>query len=286
MWVSRNIIEAHHGKIGVYSEGENKGSTFYVDLPIISVEKGITHDRSQYQNRLRADSAATSPVGSDFTFYDVLSSPMMSQKYKTQAVVQSVSAGDNLSTLGESVSGDFNNMAGYIDDNGNVVESTKYKSNEHDSTVSLDKSNEIVNVNSKQPIYSASTETKSRIVVDSRIENEGLSKSVHGNMILLDTLGNTNLNIHMNGSVRPIASVSEFQKSNIDVLHEVIEQDSSPHELFKQITKRISRQHLSLLVADELSKSSHGDSKVKPSNILSIQEENDSGKFLIYSLLI
>ena len=33
LWVARSIMEAHKGAIGVTSEGENHGSTFYVDIP-------------------------------------------------------------------------------------------------------------------------------------------------------------------------------------------------------------------------------------------------------------
>jgi signal transduction histidine kinase len=29
------MIEAHKGSIGVNSEGEGKGSTFYIELPVI-----------------------------------------------------------------------------------------------------------------------------------------------------------------------------------------------------------------------------------------------------------
>jgi signal transduction histidine kinase len=34
LYIAKHIIEAHHGKIWAESEGINKGSTFYIKLPI------------------------------------------------------------------------------------------------------------------------------------------------------------------------------------------------------------------------------------------------------------
>jgi signal transduction histidine kinase len=34
LYLGKHIIEAHEGKIWVESEGEGKGSTFYIELPI------------------------------------------------------------------------------------------------------------------------------------------------------------------------------------------------------------------------------------------------------------
>ena len=34
LYISKNFIEAHQGKIWAESEGEGKGSTFYIELPI------------------------------------------------------------------------------------------------------------------------------------------------------------------------------------------------------------------------------------------------------------
>jgi signal transduction histidine kinase len=34
LWIASSIVHLHHGKIRVYSEGEGKGTTFIVDLPI------------------------------------------------------------------------------------------------------------------------------------------------------------------------------------------------------------------------------------------------------------
>ncbi len=34
LYFCREIIEAHNGRIWVESEGKNKGSTFYIELPI------------------------------------------------------------------------------------------------------------------------------------------------------------------------------------------------------------------------------------------------------------
>ena len=37
LWVAKNIIEAHGGSIGMHSAGEGSGgSTFFVDIPVIS----------------------------------------------------------------------------------------------------------------------------------------------------------------------------------------------------------------------------------------------------------
>jgi signal transduction histidine kinase len=34
LYITKHIVEAHHGKIWAESEGINKGSTFYIKLPI------------------------------------------------------------------------------------------------------------------------------------------------------------------------------------------------------------------------------------------------------------
>ena len=34
LYLSAKMVEAHHGKIWVESEGKNKGSTFYFELPV------------------------------------------------------------------------------------------------------------------------------------------------------------------------------------------------------------------------------------------------------------
>ena len=37
LWVTKSIIEAHGGSIGMHSAGEgNGGSTFFLDIPVIS----------------------------------------------------------------------------------------------------------------------------------------------------------------------------------------------------------------------------------------------------------
>ena len=37
LWVAKSIVEAHGGSIGMYSAGEGSGgSTFFVDIPVIS----------------------------------------------------------------------------------------------------------------------------------------------------------------------------------------------------------------------------------------------------------
>lgn len=41
--VSNTIVKLHGGKIGVTSEGEGRGCTFYVDLPISKIERGSNY---------------------------------------------------------------------------------------------------------------------------------------------------------------------------------------------------------------------------------------------------
>jgi signal transduction histidine kinase len=36
LWISRGIVELHGGRIGAYSEGEGKGCSFFIELPITS----------------------------------------------------------------------------------------------------------------------------------------------------------------------------------------------------------------------------------------------------------
>ena len=43
LWISKGITELHGGNIGAFSEGEGKGSVFYVELPVISLESGYGH---------------------------------------------------------------------------------------------------------------------------------------------------------------------------------------------------------------------------------------------------
>ena len=37
LWISKKIVELHGGKVGLYSEGEGKGCTFYLELPLFEV---------------------------------------------------------------------------------------------------------------------------------------------------------------------------------------------------------------------------------------------------------
>ena len=39
LWISKKIVELHDGNIGVYSEAESQGSTFYLDIPLLLTEK-------------------------------------------------------------------------------------------------------------------------------------------------------------------------------------------------------------------------------------------------------
>ena len=42
LWISKAIIDKHNGKIGVYSEGEGLGSTFFFEIPIERREMSIS----------------------------------------------------------------------------------------------------------------------------------------------------------------------------------------------------------------------------------------------------
>ena len=37
LWISKKIVELHGGKVGLFSEGEGKGCTFYLELPLFEV---------------------------------------------------------------------------------------------------------------------------------------------------------------------------------------------------------------------------------------------------------
>jgi signal transduction histidine kinase len=52
LWISKGIAELHGGIIGVYSEGENKGSTFYLDLPVFFHKVG---KQSENENEKKAE---------------------------------------------------------------------------------------------------------------------------------------------------------------------------------------------------------------------------------------
>ena len=43
LWISKGITELHGGIIGAFSEGEGKGSVFYLELPVISLESGYDY---------------------------------------------------------------------------------------------------------------------------------------------------------------------------------------------------------------------------------------------------
>jgi signal transduction histidine kinase len=36
LYVAKQMIEAHHGRIWAESEGDSKGSQFYIELPVTS----------------------------------------------------------------------------------------------------------------------------------------------------------------------------------------------------------------------------------------------------------
>lgn len=53
LWISKRIIDLHGGSIGVFSEGEGKGSTFFFTLPLVlprpkSAPDDIEHRRLQF----------------------------------------------------------------------------------------------------------------------------------------------------------------------------------------------------------------------------------------------
>ena len=49
LWISKGITELHGGIIGAFSEGEGKGSMFYVELPVTTLETG-NYDLHQYDD--------------------------------------------------------------------------------------------------------------------------------------------------------------------------------------------------------------------------------------------
>ena len=38
LWLTKKIVDLHGGRVGVYSEGEGKGSTFFMEIPIAKTE--------------------------------------------------------------------------------------------------------------------------------------------------------------------------------------------------------------------------------------------------------
>lgn len=49
LWISSNLVKLHGGRIGVYSEGEEKGASFLIDLPyfVIDSSSALTPNRSK-----------------------------------------------------------------------------------------------------------------------------------------------------------------------------------------------------------------------------------------------
>lgn len=47
LWISNSIVKHHGGNIGVFSAGEGKGSTFYIDIPVFRKEGMKTIDGAQ-----------------------------------------------------------------------------------------------------------------------------------------------------------------------------------------------------------------------------------------------
>lgn len=39
LWIARSIVQLHHGKVYMQSEGMGKGSTFYVDIPAYKMQR-------------------------------------------------------------------------------------------------------------------------------------------------------------------------------------------------------------------------------------------------------
>ena len=38
LWIARSIVQMHHGKVYLHSDGMGKGSTFYVDIPAYTLQ--------------------------------------------------------------------------------------------------------------------------------------------------------------------------------------------------------------------------------------------------------
>ena len=55
--VARNIVEAHGGKVGIYSEGSGHGSTFFVDIPVQLCLEERDPASGAYENEEEEDSS-------------------------------------------------------------------------------------------------------------------------------------------------------------------------------------------------------------------------------------
>jgi signal transduction histidine kinase len=67
LWISKGIAELHGGIIGVFSEGEGKGSTFYLDLPVFFHKVGIQSEnenekKTECKNTTTEAQTRTSPT--------------------------------------------------------------------------------------------------------------------------------------------------------------------------------------------------------------------------------
>lgn len=56
LWISRGIMDLHDGRIGVFSEGEGHGCTFYIDLELIRYAEPRLRRRSSSVDRCDAPS--------------------------------------------------------------------------------------------------------------------------------------------------------------------------------------------------------------------------------------
>lgn len=60
LWIAANIVRLHQGRIGVLSEGEGRGSTFIIDIPIVDEIVDITQESSLSKHSASSLSSGTS----------------------------------------------------------------------------------------------------------------------------------------------------------------------------------------------------------------------------------
>ena len=60
LYISKNLIELMHGKIRVFSEGMNKGSTFTFSLPVANAE--ILAHADEYKVKAKGEAKGLEPA--------------------------------------------------------------------------------------------------------------------------------------------------------------------------------------------------------------------------------
>ena len=84
LWISKKIIDMHGGSIGVRSEGEGRGCTFYFSLPIMPV-----YDESNNRpNTLAANVEIEVQPESIANYSSIVSSPVQTTSIKSTGISQ------------------------------------------------------------------------------------------------------------------------------------------------------------------------------------------------------